>query len=461
MSQTRQRVVTLLAASCAIAAIVIAATAAAHDGQSGRGRGTAALAAFNNAAQTPPMGIDDWYQDGCNVTQQDILSNAHELISTGLAADGYNYVILDDCWMARQRTASGALRPRKAAFPNGIAWLARQVHALGLKLGIYESAGLRTCHGYPGSYGHYALDAETFAKWDVDYVKLDLCGMPAGVDRPKLFDEFGTDLSAYNPNIVYSQELPVGEAGRPASAAFKRLVALSSENANLWRVTPDETNTLPASTTLDMALDADLPLSGYAGSGHWNDLDFVMTGNTVFNWTTAEQESQLSIWAEMSSPMIVSANLTSTAAVAHLASRATATASGSLLANQTMIAIDQDPVQGHQVGGYGLMKVAVKTMQNGDYAVLVANTAPTSRTITVPLSVMDIPASATWQAVWSNQHFVATTSVKWTLHGYGTVLYEVTPESSTTSSSASPSSTSPSSTTSIGTTVSPSPSPTS
>jgi alpha-galactosidase len=450
VSNTRQRVLTLLAASCAVAAIVIPVSAAAHSGHSGRGR-RATLASFNDAATTPPMGIDDWYQDRCNVTQQDIVDNAKELISSGLAADGYDYVILDDCWMAGHRTKKGSLRPRPSAFPAGIAWLAKRVHGLGLKLGIYESAGTKTCHGYPGSYGHYAQDARTFARWGVNYVKLDLCSMPKGADRPKLFDEFGDDLRADNPDIVYSQELPVGEAAKPNSANFRRLVALSSQNANLWRVTPDETNLLPASTTLNMALDADLPLSGYAGSGHWNDLDFLMTGNTVFHWTTAEQQSQLSIWAEMASPLIVSANLTSTTAVAHLASRITATTSGSLLSNKAMIAIDQDPVQGHQAGRYGAMKVVVKTMANGDYAVLVDNTAASARTITVPLSVMGIPASASWKAVWSVQHLTPASAVKWTLHGYSTVLYEVTPPASSSSSSPSP-------TASIGSSISPSPS---
>jgi alpha-galactosidase len=451
VSNTRQRVVTLLATSCAVAAIIIPASAYAHSGHSGRGR-KATLAAFNDAATTPPMGIDDWYQNGCNVTQQDIVDNAKQLISSGLAADGYDYVILDDCWMAGHRTKKGALRPRPNAFPAGIAWLAKRIHGLGLKLGIYESAGTRTCHGYPGSYGHYAQDARTFARWGVNYVKLDLCFIPKGADRPQLFDEFGADLRADNPNIVYSQELPVGQASKPTSPNFLRLVALSSQNANLWRVTPDEKPQVSASATLDGALDADLPLYGYAGSGHWNDLDLLMTGNTVFKWTQAEQESQLSIWAEMSSPLIVSANLTSTTAVAHLASRITATTSGSLLANKAMIAIDQDPVQGHQAGRYGLMKVVVKTMQNGDYAVLVANTAPGARTITVPLSVMGIPASASWKAVWSNQHFAPASSVKWTLHGYGTVLYEVTPKASSSSASPSP-------TTSVGSSLSPSPSP--
>jgi alpha-N-acetylgalactosaminidase len=48
-----------------------------------------------------------------------------------------------------------------------------QVHSLGLKFGIYEDYGNFTCAGYPGIMGHLETDANTFASWDVDYVKLD------------------------------------------------------------------------------------------------------------------------------------------------------------------------------------------------------------------------------------------------------------------------------------------------
>ena len=42
-----------------------------------------------------------------------------------------------------------------------------------MKFGIYEDYGNFTCAGYPGIIGHMDVDADTFASWDVDYVKLD------------------------------------------------------------------------------------------------------------------------------------------------------------------------------------------------------------------------------------------------------------------------------------------------
>jgi alpha-galactosidase len=48
----------------------------------------------------------------------------------------------------------------------------------GMKLGIYSDAGRFTCMRYPASLGRESLDAETFASWDVDFLKYDNCYSP-------------------------------------------------------------------------------------------------------------------------------------------------------------------------------------------------------------------------------------------------------------------------------------------
>ena len=50
-----------------------------------------------------------------------------------------------------------------------------QIQSLGPKFGIYEDYGNFTCGGYPGILGNLELDANTFAEWDVDYIKIDGC----------------------------------------------------------------------------------------------------------------------------------------------------------------------------------------------------------------------------------------------------------------------------------------------
>ena len=59
------------------------------------------------------------------------------------------------------------------------------MHKKGLKLGMYEDFGNLTCAGYPGSLYHLEQDANIFASWGVDMLKLDGCYaspkiMPAG-----------------------------------------------------------------------------------------------------------------------------------------------------------------------------------------------------------------------------------------------------------------------------------------
>ena len=60
-----------------------------------------------------------------------------------------------DCWMAPNRSESGDLVANVDRFPSGIKSLVDEIHSIGLKFGIYESAGNKTCQGFPGSLGQF------------------------------------------------------------------------------------------------------------------------------------------------------------------------------------------------------------------------------------------------------------------------------------------------------------------
>ena len=65
------------------------------------------------------------------------------------------------------------------------------IHSLGLKFGIYSSAGTKTCQGLAGSLDYEDVDAEDFAKWGVDYLKYDNCfnnGVSGKIRYPKMRD---------------------------------------------------------------------------------------------------------------------------------------------------------------------------------------------------------------------------------------------------------------------------------
>ena len=96
------------------------------------------------------------------------------MVDYGLRDAGYNYVVLDDCW-SDGRNSSGNLKANATKFPSGMAGVADQLHDMGLKFGMYSSAGTFTCARYAGSLGHEEIDAKTFASWGVDYLKYDNC----------------------------------------------------------------------------------------------------------------------------------------------------------------------------------------------------------------------------------------------------------------------------------------------
>lgn len=63
---------------------------------------------------------------------------------------------------AHRDSTTNRMVPDPNKFPNGISSVASQVHALGLKLGIYSDAGTATCAGFPGSLGYESIDAATW-----------------------------------------------------------------------------------------------------------------------------------------------------------------------------------------------------------------------------------------------------------------------------------------------------------
>lgn len=73
---------------------------------------------------------------------------------------------------------------------------------------MYQDYGTNTCAGYPGVIKHMALDAQTFADWDVDYVKLDGCYADIN-QMDEGYPEFGRLLNRTGRPMIYSCSWPV------------------------------------------------------------------------------------------------------------------------------------------------------------------------------------------------------------------------------------------------------------
>ncbi|MDT4981994.1 MAG: alpha-galactosidase [Pseudonocardiales bacterium] len=274
----------------ALGAAVLAATATAAIGtaSSAAAIGTASAAAapapsYNGLALTPPMGFNDWNAFGCNVSQDLVEQTALAMHQNGMQAAGYDYVNIDDCWMngrnvvgtaakiAAGRDANGHLVADPTYFPDGIAALAKYVHSLGMKLGIYEDIGTATCQGLAGSYGHEATDAQDFANWGVDYLKYDDCFLPPQIPPTPAgyqaaYQVMSDALAATGRPIVYSV-CEHTEAGQSW--------LWGATQSNLWRSTSD---IRPNFASMLTNFTKNSVLADYAGPGHWNDPDMLEIG---------------------------------------------------------------------------------------------------------------------------------------------------------------------------------------
>ncbi|KAH7097787.1 glycoside hydrolase superfamily [Auriculariales sp. MPI-PUGE-AT-0066] len=137
------------------------------------------------------------------------LQTAQALVDTGLSQLGYKYIVVDDCWHAESRDLdTGAPKEDLTKFPHGLKWLSDQLHTMGLKFGIYSSAGTFTCGGHFGSLGYEEIDAKTYAEWGVDYLKYDNCNNEGQSGTPKLsydrFNKMREALKATGRPILYA-----------------------------------------------------------------------------------------------------------------------------------------------------------------------------------------------------------------------------------------------------------------
>ncbi|XP_039166982.1 alpha-galactosidase-like isoform X1 [Eucalyptus grandis] len=272
----------------------------------------------SGVARTPPMGWNSWNHFQCGIDEWTVKSTADALVSTGLAALGYKYVNIDDCWAERNRDQMGNLRAKSSTFPSGIKALANYVHTKGLKLGIYSDAGYSTCSKtMPGSLGHEDQDARTFAAWGVDYLKYDNCYHDGSIPQQR-FLRMSYALQRAKRPILFS----ICEWGEENPAKW------AGQLGNSWRTTGDIKDRWDSVTSI---ADINNIWGRFAGPGRWNDPDMLEVGNG--GMTLEEYRSHFSIWAVMKAPLLIGCDIRS-------ASRETL----AILRNKEVIDVNQDPL---------------------------------------------------------------------------------------------------------------------
>ena len=255
-------------------------------------------------AKTPPMGWNSWNTFGSNINEQLIFEIADAMVDKGYRDAGYEYLVIDDCWSLRERDRDGKLVPDPEKFPHGMKFVADYVHSKGLKFGMYSAAGIMTCAGYPGSYGHEYEDAKQFADWGVDYLKYDLCHFPGSGDVRNCYLKMSMGLRATGREILFAG----CTCGQHDPWDWMRSVG-----AHMYRSHSDITDEYEAFRYIAQT---QLPNFKYSGPGCFNDMDMLVVGmsgegNVSHTGGCSDEEylMHFSLWCLWGTPLMMGADI--------------------------------------------------------------------------------------------------------------------------------------------------------
>ncbi len=443
--------------------------------------------------RTPVMGWSSWSFLRFGINSAAIEQEAQALVTSGLASAGYRYVNLDDGWYQ----CPGSQGPTvdqygrwvidSAAFPdvgsqNGIQALAAYVHSLGLRFGIYETAGISNqavtdnspilgtshtadqiattntqdnynCGGMvginyavPGAQEYVNSVVGELASWGVDYIKLD------GVSNNNV-----PDIMAWSAAIKHS--------GRPmvldtTQGSFTVKIAPKLKRyANQWEFAPD----IEVSGPHEAGNCYNPPFSGcsnvfpltsyshwsdrfndvatwkrYGGPGGFNDYDSIEIGNGPADngMSVSAEESQLSLWALGSAPLILGSDLTSGVTNAYGSNSGLDPNDLSLLTNRQVIAVVQDSKDAARISNQGSAQVFAKKERGGNGIVGMFDTSTdvtaANDTISTTPSAMGLRRDSAGYAVldlWTGQSstIASTGALVASVPSEGVALYRVTP----------------------------------
>jgi alpha-galactosidase len=394
---------------------------------------------------TPPMGWNSWYAYSEGVSEAAVRRTAAALHDSGLAAHGWNHVCIDDCWQGERGGPYGAIQPNDRF--GDLGQLCRDLHGLGLKVGLYSTPWIGTYAGFLGGtslgtdtpeagavplserlqrgqiFGRYpgchergadrvgprwlfGADVRQWDQWGIDFVKVDW--HPNDVPTT---ERIAADLRGAGRDIVLSLS---NNASLGDAPSLRRL-------ANLWRTTGDVEDTWESISSIASAQADWLP---HISPGHWIDPDMLQVGrigvpNTVggaFRQTRLsadEQTYQMSLWCVLSAPLFLSCD------VAALDSFTLG-----LLTNDEVIAIDQDTLGAapthHPCGEIDIWR---KDLAGGAVCVGFFNRADRAVTHDIDWSLLDVPRRSVVRDLWSHRTLGETSEAcAVRIPGHGAVL---------------------------------------
>ena len=390
-------------------------------------------------ALTPPMGWNIYTCWKLNISQEKMLRAAKALKAAKLDQHGWTYINIDDGWQGIRGGKNNALQPNEK-FPD-IKGLVDQIHAMGLKAGIYHSPWVMTygsrCGGtsedpkgiwdpkvqwprekivsnkkiLPRAIGRYSfveVDARQFAEWGFDYLKYDWNPIEA-LDVILMHDvlrQSGRDLILSLSN----------NAGNTLAKTINEV----APNAELWRTTGD------ISDSWDRAIGfgfVQLKWSAYQSPGHFNDPDTIEIGTKgggkPKKLTPDEQYSHVSLWCLLSAPLHLGCDL-------EFLDPFTL----GLITNDEVLALDQDELCKPPVSitFTAQVKVLVKELADGNKAVGLFNVSDKPATLTCDWKQAKLTGKQNLRDLWRQKDlgtFSDTYSAE--IPSHGCLLLKVSP----------------------------------
>ncbi len=379
------------------------------ENQHGKAMRVLKIVAGDTLALTPPMGWNHWYAHYARITDPLVRQAADQMVASGMADAGYQYVSIDGCWqnaspnaqhnndplrVAALRDAQGNILPNRH-FPDMKA-LVDYIHAKGLKAGIYTSPGPFDCAGFTGSYQHESQDARQFAQWGFDLLKYDWCsyGQVAGRDKSlaalqKPYKLMGDLLKQQQRDIVYNLcQYGMGNVWEWGAEV----------GGHSWRTAGDLGFEL--NRVFEVAL-KNAAHHVYNKPGSWNDPDYIQIGYIgsaqvlgqprPCPLAPTEQYAFMSLWCLMASPLFYSGDMGKLDDLTI-----------SVLCNPEVIEIDQDPLGQcarvvHLSADTFLM---VKDLEDHSKAVGLCNRGQTPQTITAKWSDIGVDGKQVVRDLW-------------------------------------------------------------
>ena len=375
-------------------------------------------------ALTPPMGWNSWYIHYHRVKEEHLREAADQMIASGMADYGYQYVNIDDCWMKKKgdtpyRDAQGGVLPN-GKFPD-MQGMVEYIHSKGLKAGTYTSPGPWTCADYVGAYGHEAEDARQFARWGFDFLKYDWCSysqVAGGKELEHLkkpYQRMWEELQKVDRDIVFNLcQYGMGDVWK-----------WGAEVGHCWRTTGDlgleaAKDGLPGCFKIGLA---NAKRWEYAKPGAWNDPDYILVGwvgdarhmgeGHPTSLLPDEQYAYMAMWCLMAAPLIFSGDMAKLDPFTL-----------NVLCNAEVIDVNQDPLgrQAKIVRQTANDLVLVKDLEDGSKAVGLFNLGKAPATLRASGAELGLAGKQRIRDLWRGQDLEPADNLEATVPPHGVLL---------------------------------------